>query len=106
MSALAMFLLGLLLLLLGTDSLLRAVAGLGQRFGLSPFASGLLLVGFAGSIPDLAVNSYALANGAGDIALGNAIGGNIANLGLVLGAAALVSPLMLGMRLLAGHSLF
>ena len=106
MPALAMFLLGLLMLLLGTDSLLRAVAGLGQRFGLSPFASGLLLFGFAGSIPDLVVNSYALATGAGDLALGNAIGGSIANLGLVLGTAALASPLLLGMRLLAGHSLF
>jgi len=106
MPALAMFLLGLLLLLLGTDSLLRAIAGLGQRLGLSPFAAGLLLVGFAGSIPDLAVNGFALATGAGELALGNAIGGSIANLGLVLGAAALLSPLLLGMRLLAAHALF
>lgn len=106
MPALAMFLLGLLLLLLGTDSLLRGVAGLGQRFGLSPFVAGLLLIGFAGSIPDLAVNSLALATGAGELALGNAIGGSIACLGLVLGVAALATPLQLGMRLLAGHSLF
>jgi cation:H+ antiporter len=106
MPALAMFLLGLLLLLLGTDSLLRAISGLGQRLGLSPFASGLLLVGFAGSIPDLAVNSFALATGAGKLALGNAIGGSIASLGLVLGAAALMKPLLLGMRLLAAHALF
>jgi len=49
MSMLAMFLLGLLLLLFGTDSLLRGAAGLGQRLGMSPFASGLLLVGVVAS---------------------------------------------------------
>jgi cation:H+ antiporter len=106
MSMLAMFLLGLLLLLFGTDSLLRGAAGLGQRLGMSPFGSGLLLVGVVASIPDLAVNVLAFATGLPDIALGNAIGGNVVSLGLVLGFAALLSPLVLGMRLLAGHALF
>jgi cation:H+ antiporter len=106
MSMLAMFLLGLLLLLFGTDSLLRGAAGLGQRLGLSPFASGLWLVGVVASIPDLAVNGLALATGAPGLALGNAIGGNVVSLGLVLGFAALLNPLVLGMRLLAGHALF
>lgn len=106
MSMLAMFLLGLLLLLFGADSLVRGAAGLGQRLGLSPFASGLLLVGFVASIPDLAVNAFAFATGAPGLALGNVLGGNVVNLGLVLGVAALLSPLQLGMRLLAGHALF
>ena len=106
MSMLAMFLLGLLLLLLGTDSLLRGAAGLGQRLGLSPFASGLLLVGVVASIPDLAVNGLAYAAGVPGLALGNAIGGSIVSLALVLGVAALINPLQLGMRVLAGHALF
>src|SRR4249919_1356408 len=106
MDMLAMFLLGLLLLVFGTDSLLRGAAGLGQRLGLSPFASGLLLVGVVASIPDLAVNGLAYAAGVPGLALGNAIGGSIVSLALVLGVAALINPLQLGMRVLAGHALF
>ena len=85
--------LGLFLLLLGGDSLVRGASGLAQRFGLSPFAAGLLLVSFATSVPGLAVNAYAFALGQSELALGNAIGSNIANIGLTLGLAALVAPL-------------
>jgi cation:H+ antiporter len=106
MSALAMFALGVLLLLLGGDSLLRGTSGLAQRFGLSPFASGLLLVAFGTSIPELVVNGYALHAGARELALGNAIGSNIVNIGLTLGAAALVAPLLASMRLLAAEVVF
>jgi cation:H+ antiporter len=65
-----MFVLGLFLLLLGGDSLVRGVSGLGQRLGLSPFAAGLLLVSFATSMPELAVNMYAFHHGQTDLALG------------------------------------
>ncbi|MEO8160093.1 MAG: sodium:calcium antiporter [Arenimonas sp.] len=106
MSAMAMFLLGLLFLLLGGDSLLKGTAGLAQRFGLSPFAAGLLLVAFGTSIPELVVNSYALAAGASELALGNAIGSNIVNIGLTLGVAALVAPLLVSMRLVAAQVVF
>jgi len=106
MSAMAMFALGLLLLLLGGDSLLKGSAGLAQRLGLSPFASGLLLVAFGTSIPELVVNAYALRTGASDLALGNAIGSNVVNIGLTLGIAALVSPLLASMRLLAAEVVF
>src|SRR4249919_2838027 len=106
MSAMAMFALGLLLLLLGGDSLLKGSAGLAQRLGLSPFASGLLLVAFGTSIPELVVNAYAVHTGASDLALGNAIGSNVVNIGLTLGVAALVSPLLASMRLLAAEVVF
>jgi cation:H+ antiporter len=101
-----MFLLGLLLLLLGGDSLLRGASGLAQRLGLSPFAAGLLLVSFATSLPELAVNAYAVHSGASDLALGNAIGSNIVNIGLTLAVAALVAPVAANMRLLAGEMVF
>jgi cation:H+ antiporter len=106
MSAIGLFLLGLFLLLLGGDSVVKGASGLAQRFGLSPFASGLLLVAFATSVPELAVNAYAVAVGQSDLALGNAIGSNIVNIGLTLGVSALVSPLLISMRLLAAEIVF
>lgn len=100
-AAVGMFALGIFLLLLGGDSVLRGSSGLAQRFGLSPFSAGLLLVSFAFSIPELAVNAYAMHAAQPDLALGNAIGSNIVNIGLTLGIAALVAPLLASMRLLA-----
>ncbi len=55
--AIAWFLLGLLLLALGGDSIVKAVSGLAQRFGASPFTAGLLLLGVTTSLPELAVNA-------------------------------------------------
>ena len=103
---LGMFALGLFLLLLGSDSLVRGVSGLVQRFGLSPMRAGLLLVVFAASVPGLAVSSYAFAVGQPELALGNVIGGNIAGIGLVLALAALFAPLVISMRLLAAEAVF
>lgn len=105
-NALGMFLLGLFLLLLGGDSVLKAAAGLAQRLGLSQFAAGLLIVAFATSIPELVVNVYALAVGQGDLALGNAVGSNIVNIGLTLGVSAVFAPLLISMRLLAAEIVF
>lgn len=102
-SALGMFLLGLFLLLLGGDSVLRGASGLAQRFGLSPFSTGLLLLAFATSVPELVVNAYALSVGQPDLALGNAIGSNVVNIGLTLGVSALIAPLLVTTRLLAAQ---
>lgn len=100
---LGFFALGLLLLTLGGDSLIKGASGLAQRLGLSPFASGLLLVAFGTSLPELAVNARAVYVGEGELALGNAVGSNLVNLGLTLGVAALAAPLLLSMRLLAAN---
>lgn len=94
------FLLGLVLLALGGDSIVKGASGLAQRLGASPFAAGLLLVAFGTSLPELAVNARAFVVGAQDLALGNAVGSNLANIGLTLGAAALAAPLWARMRLL------
>lgn len=90
--AIAWFLLGLLLLALGGDSIVKAVSGLAQRFGASPFTAGLLLLGVTTSLPELAVNARALAVGQPELALGNAVGSSIANLGLTLAVAAIAAP--------------
>jgi cation:H+ antiporter len=95
------FVLGLVLLALGGDSIVKGASGLAQRLGVSPFVAGLLLIAFGTSLPELAVNAHAVAVGAQDLALGNAVGSNIANLGLTLGLAAMAAPLLIKMRLLS-----
>lgn len=99
--ALGLFALGLLLLALGGDSVVKGASGLAQRFGLSPFATGLVLVAFATSIPELAVNARAAWTGSQALAIGNAVGSNIVNFGLTLGVAALAAPLAVRWRVLS-----
>jgi cation:H+ antiporter len=96
-----MFCLALVLLMLGGDSVVKAASGLAQRFKLSPFVTGMFLVAFATSIPELAVNTRAFVTGSQNLALGNAIGSNIVNFGLTLGLAAAVAPLTIRWRSLS-----
>ena len=98
--ALGLFALGLLALALGGDSIVKGASGLAQHFGMRPFVAGLLLVAFGTSVPELAVNLRAMYLGQPHLALGNAVGSNIVNLGLTLGVAALVAPLLLRARML------
>jgi len=98
--ALGLFALGLLALALGGDSMVKGVSGLAQRLGLRPFVAGLLLVAFGTSVPELAVNLRAIWEQQAHLALGNAVGSNIVNLGLTLGLAALAAPLLLRARML------
>lgn len=93
MLAIFLFVLGLGGVLLGAEWLVRGAARLGGLLGVSPIVIGLTLVAFGTSAPEMAVSGLASAQGNGDTALGNVIGSNIANLGLVLGLAAVISPL-------------
>ena len=99
-AALGFFVLGLFLLALGGDSIVKGASGLGQRLGLSPLATGVLLVAFGTSLPELAVNARAAWVGSQALALGNAVGSNVVNFGLTLGAAALAAPLLVRWRAL------
>ena len=101
-----LFFCGLLLLLFGGDSAIRGISGFSQRLGLSGFKTGVLMMLFATSIPELAVNAYAIFSGHPEIALGNVIGSNIVNIGLTLALAAIFAPLVLGMRSLAPQIVF
>jgi cation:H+ antiporter len=105
MTAIGLFALGLLLLVLGADSLLRGVAGFARAGGLRPTTIGVLLLGPVAAAPQLMVNGYALWSRADALAFGNAIGGSLASLCLALGIAALVAPLQPRMRLLRTQSL-
>ncbi|MDH4321490.1 MAG: calcium/sodium antiporter [Desulfobulbaceae bacterium] len=84
---------GMTLLLGGGELLVRGASALAKAVGVSPLIIGLTVVAFGTSAPELAVNMIAALNGSGDISFGNIIGSNIANIGLILGVAALIKPL-------------
>ena len=84
---------GLLLLVWGADRFVTGAAGLAARLGVSTLVIGLTVVGFATSAPEMLVSASAALAGNPGLAVGNALGSNIANIGLVLGITALVAPL-------------
>ncbi|WP_458629057.1 calcium/sodium antiporter [Winogradskyella sp. PC D3.3] len=84
---------GLALLVVGGDFLVRASVGLSFKLKISKLVIGMTVVSFATSAPELLVSLQAALEGVSDIALGNVIGSNIANIGLVLGITAIISPL-------------
>jgi cation:H+ antiporter len=92
MSILFIFL-GLGLLVIGGDFLVRAAVGLSLKLKLSKMIIGLTVVSFVTSAPELLVSVQAAIDGFSDISLGNVIGSNIANIGLVLGVTAIITPL-------------
>jgi cation:H+ antiporter len=84
---------GLALLVVGGEFLVRSSVALSFKLHLSKMVIGLTVVSFATSAPELLVSLQAALNGFSDIALGNVMGSNIANIGLVLGITAIISPL-------------
>jgi len=84
---------GLLLLVFGGDWLLKAAVGMSLRLNISKIIIGMTVVSFATSAPELIVSVQSALNGFPDIALGNVVGSNIANIGLILGVVALISAM-------------
>ena len=110
---------GLLGLLWGADRFVAGSAGAAKNFGISPLVIGLTIVSIGTSAPEIIVAINAALKDAGDMAVGNAIGSNLANIGLVLGITALICPIptqshllkqegpvLLGITLLAGFFIF
>ncbi|MGI5863131.1 MAG: calcium/sodium antiporter [Myxococcales bacterium] len=96
---LVLFLLGFGLLLLGAEVLVRGASHLASVMRISPLVIGLTVVAYGTSAPELAVSVSSAWSGTADIALGNVIGSNICNILLILGASALVAPLVVQQRL-------
>lgn len=96
---LAMLLGGFLLLWRGADWLVAGSTLIARRFGVSTMVVGLTVVAFGTSAPEIVVSSMAASEGKVDLALGNVLGSNVANIGLVLGASAFVLPKILETRL-------
>lgn len=90
---LLLLLVGLAILVLGADALVRGAASLAKRLGVSTLAIGLTVVAFGTSMPEMVVSLYAAWQGNAEIAIGNIVGSNIANLLLILGVAAVITPL-------------
>ncbi len=81
---------GIALLFYGATALVRGASGLARALGVAPAVIGLTVVAFGTSLPELVVSATAALKGSGDIALGNVVGSNIANIGLILGVAAAI----------------
>jgi len=86
-------LLGLILLGIGGDVLVRGAVGLAELLKVSPLFTGLVLVGFGTSTPELVTSLSAALQGSPGIAIGNVIGSNIANTLLILGLTAIILPI-------------
>lgn len=84
---------GFFLLMWSADLLVDNASELAGRLGISPLLVGIIIVGFGTSAPELFVSAMAALDNKGNLALGNALGSNITNIGLVLGSAALIRAL-------------
>jgi cation:H+ antiporter len=87
-------LLGLVLLVVGGELLVRGAVQLAQKFRISPLLIGLTLVGFGTSTPELVTSLQAAFAGSPGIAVGNVVGSNVANILLILGVTALIFPVV------------
>ena len=92
--------LGLIGLVWGANNFVAGSVGAAHNFKISPLVIGLTIVSFGTSAPEIIVSIDASLNQAGDIGIGNAIGSNLANIGLVLGVTALICPIPLSKNLL------
>lgn len=86
--------LGFVLLIWGADRFVIGAAALARNLGISPLLIGLTIVGFGTSAPEILVSGMAALQGNPGLAIGNAVGSNIANIGLIIGFTALVAPLI------------
>lgn len=84
---------GLALLVWSADRFVEGAASTARHFEVPPLLIGMVVVGFGTSAPEMVVSAFAAAQGNPGIALGNAYGSNIANIALILGATALISPI-------------
>ncbi len=97
---------GLVLLFFGGESLVRGSVGVARKFGMSELVIGLTLVGFGTSLPELVTSLQALDKGAVGLSVGNVIGSNVANILLVIGAAAFVRAFATNPRSLLRDGIF
>lgn len=98
--SLSLLVVGFLLLGLGAELLVRGSSTIALKLGISPLVIGLTVVAFGTSAPELAVSVESALQGRSAIALGNVIGSNIANVGLILGLVALIYPVEVDRQLI------
>jgi len=91
---------GFILLIWSADRFICGAAATANNLNVSPLVIGLTIVGFGTSAPEMIIAGFASIEGSPAMAIGNAIGSNIANIALVLGIAALIAPLDVHSRIL------
>ncbi|MCK5122036.1 MAG: calcium/sodium antiporter [Methylococcales bacterium] len=84
---------GLIVLVIAADKFVVGTASIARKLGVSPLLIGLTIVGLGTSAPEILVSVIASMQGNAGLAVGNALGSNVANIGLILGVTALISPL-------------
>ncbi len=89
----SLLLVGLIILVISADKFVGGTAAIARNFGVPPLLIGLTIVGLGTSAPEILVSAIACLQGNSGLAIGNALGSNIANIGLILGCTALISPL-------------
>ena len=94
MTSYLFLIIGLITLVLGGDFLVRAAISITKKMNVSPLLIGVTVVSFGTSLPELLVSLQAAIDGNSGVVIGNVIGSNIANIGLVLGITALISPMV------------
>ncbi len=95
-----LFLGGLILLVIGANTLVRGASKLAMSFGISPLVVGLTIVALGTSTPEVAVSVAAVLNGKTNIAIGNVVGSNIFNVLFILCISALIAPLVVNVQLI------
>jgi len=93
-------LLSMVMLTAGAESLVMGSSSLARRMGLTPLVAGLTVVAFGTSFPELVVSLDAAVTGHGDMALGNVLGSNILNIGIILGLTAVICPVAVSLPLI------
>ena len=93
---------GLAVLVWSADKFVDGAVGVAEFCGMSTLLIGMVIVGFGTSAPELTVSAISAAQGNPELALGNAYGSNIANIALILGATALISPILMQRSVLRG----
>ena len=88
-----LLILGLAILIVGGEFLVKGAVGIAHRYELSPLVVGMTIVSFGTSAPELLVSVQAALEGHPQISIGNVVGSNIANLALVLGITTIIFPM-------------
>ncbi|MEA3500776.1 MAG: calcium/sodium antiporter [Candidatus Marinimicrobia bacterium] len=101
-----LFIAGILLLYYGADYLVKGAANIARILGIKPIVVGLTVVAFGTSMPEFLVGLQAAIRGENDIAVGNIVGSNIANIALILGISAVISPLVINFKSIKKELIF
>ncbi|MCV2503142.1 MAG: hypothetical protein N4Q30_03505 [Neisseriaceae bacterium] len=90
----ALIIVGIILLMWSADLFVKGAIGIASKLGVPTLLIGIVIIGFGTSLPELIVSATSALQGNPGIALGNAYGSNIINIGLILGVTAIISPII------------